>query len=67
MTAKYNIGTQVQLKSGGPIMTIQEAIQGWTTDKGHFWNKSYKCQWFAGKKLESGVFPHDSLEIATNE
>jgi uncharacterized protein YodC (DUF2158 family) len=24
--------------------------------------KYYTCQWFAGKKLESGRFPADSLE-----
>ncbi|WP_140132044.1 DUF2158 domain-containing protein, partial [Vibrio parahaemolyticus] len=21
----------------------------------------YRCQWFAGKKLDNGIFPHDSL------
>jgi len=49
---KYNIGDQVQLKSGGPCMTIKELLK----DYG-----SYRCQWFAGKKLDGGVFPEDSL------
>ncbi|SFR00718.1 Uncharacterized small protein [Enterobacter sp. kpr-6] len=26
---------------------------------------SYRCQWFAGKKLESGLFAEESLEIYT--
>ena len=29
--------------------------------------KGYYCQWFAGKKLELGPFPEDSLEVATEE
>ncbi|MNG60919.1 hypothetical protein D3C81_18000 [compost metagenome] len=67
MSDKYSVGTQVMLNSGGPIMTIQEATTSWTSEKGHYWNGSYKCQWFAGKKLEFGTFPHSSIKIATNE
>jgi len=46
-----NSGDTVQLKSGGPVMTIQKLMVGTT----------YRCQWFAGKKLEVGDFPEDSL------
>lgn len=52
----YAIGDVVKLKSGGPDMTIRsipEVYQG-----------IYRCQWFAGKKLEDGAFPYDSLELA---
>ncbi len=24
---------------------------------------AYECQWFAGKKLEKGLFPEPSLEV----
>ncbi|MDG2962993.1 YodC family protein [Exercitatus varius] len=59
----FEIGQIVKLKSGGPDMTIQEAlINGYDEFKGN-----YRCQWFAGKKLESGTFPEDSLELVTNE
>jgi uncharacterized protein YodC (DUF2158 family) len=47
----FNVGDTVKLISGGPIMTIE--------------NNSYfdkiRCQWFAGKKLESGSFPREAL------
>lgn len=47
-------GDIVKLKSGGPEMTVRE------------WNlmsKVYICQWFAGKKLEQGLFHPDSLTL----
>lgn len=53
--SKFSVGDIVKLKSGGPEMTVQ------TTPDTH--NKNYRCQWFAGKKLEAGPFPEDSLEL----
>jgi len=55
MATEWKRGDLVQLKSGGPVMTVQEALSG----------GNFRCQWFAGKKLESGVFPADSLHAAT--
>ncbi|WP_081057260.1 YodC family protein [Burkholderia cepacia] len=54
MALKFKIGDIVQLKSGGPEMTVQSLPSATTTT-------SYRCQWFAGKKLESGPFPEESL------
>ncbi len=34
------------MKSGGPVMTVEKAFE----------DDSYRCQWFAGKKLETGIF-----------
>jgi uncharacterized protein YodC (DUF2158 family) len=54
--AAFTVGEIVKLKSGGPDMTVKlvpSAINPGT---------SYTCQWFAGKKLEQGTFPGDSLE-----
>jgi uncharacterized protein YodC (DUF2158 family) len=56
MATKWNKGDLVQLKSSGPVMTVQDELS--TGD-------DYRCQWFAGKKLESGVFPTESLQAAT--
>lgn len=56
---KLAIGNIVKLKSGGPDMTVQILPQ----DSGTY----YTCQWFAGKKLESGRFPADSLELVKVE
>jgi uncharacterized protein YodC (DUF2158 family) len=52
----FAVGSIVKLKSGGPEMTVQ-AVMNLT--KGTY----LRCQWFAGKKLESGDFPPDSLEV----
>ena len=52
---KFAIGDTVRLKSGGPDMTVQLPPSGGAND-------SYRCQWFAGKKLEGGYFPAESLE-----
>lgn len=54
-------GDQVVLKSGGPVMTVEKPISSTTTG---FFNGNYRCQWFAGKKLDSGNFPEESLEKA---
>ena len=54
--SQFEVGTIVKLKSGGPEMTIQS----FSND-----GVSAYCQWFAGKKLESGTFPEDSLEAVT--
>ena len=60
---RYSVGDLVQLKSGGPVMTVQkENLVG----RDEIF-KGYYCQWFAGKKLELGPFPEDSLEVATEE
>ena len=52
---KFAVGDIVKLKSGGPEMTVQTLPDSPI--------KYYKCQWFAGKKLESGNFPADSIEL----
>ncbi|HBL7130711.1 TPA: YodC family protein [Serratia marcescens] len=52
MSTQFETGQIVKLKSGGPEMTVHgfSVIQG-----------AYHCQWFAGKKLEGGYFPLESL------
>ena len=53
---KYKVGDIVQLKSGGPDMTISGIRPKVTSNL-------YTCQWFSGKKLESGEFPEESLQV----
>ncbi|WP_136515688.1 YodC family protein [Geomonas edaphica] len=48
---QFNVGETVQLVSDGPVMTISVVFD----------NNTVRCQWFAGKKLESGNFPCVSL------
>lgn len=52
----FQIGDIVKLKSGGPDMTVQRLTDAYG---------QYTCQWFAGKKLESGNFKEASLERKT--
>lgn len=54
MADAFAVGDIVQLKSGGPEMTVQS-----TPDMP---SKYYRCQWFAGKKLEAGNFQEASLQ-----
>nr|DAR03073.1 MAG TPA: putative small protein [Inoviridae sp.] len=61
----FNVGDIVKLKSGGPDMTVQaveKSSTGLTIDAPREFNGYYTCQWFAGKKLEKGRFPEESLE-----
>ena len=55
----FAVGDIVKLKSGGPEMTVQTRPETPS--------KIYNCQWFAGKKLEAGRFPADSLELVKAE
>lgn len=58
----FNVGDTVRLKSGGPIMTVSQSPAsraGRGTD--------YRCQWFAGKKLEAGSFEPEQLDAVKPE
>jgi uncharacterized protein YodC (DUF2158 family) len=50
MANNLKVGDVVELKSGGPEMTVQ------STEGDHVW-----AQWFGGRKLERGRFPVASL------
>jgi uncharacterized protein YodC (DUF2158 family) len=52
MAKRFKVGDIVQLKSGGPDMTVKE----YGLDPDDVW-----CQWFGGRKLEVGQFPEGSL------
>ena len=49
----FNVGDRVQLKSGGPVMTIKEIN---TAD-------SILCVWFKDVELTSANFLQETLEI----
>ncbi|MBJ2332329.1 YodC family protein [Dickeya solani] len=61
---KYKVGDTVYLVTGGPAMAVSNIETSY--DSGNYtFNGNYRCQWFAGKKLDNGVFPEESL-TATN-
>lgn len=51
----FKAGELVKLVSGGPVMTVTR-----TSPR----PGEVVCQWFAGKKLESGSFAQSSLAAA---
>ncbi|MBB4639476.1 uncharacterized protein YodC (DUF2158 family) [Longimicrobium terrae] len=52
--AKFQIGDIVQLKSGGPKMTVKQV----------FPDGVVSCHWFSGTKLSSGIFSAETLVVA---
>jgi uncharacterized protein YodC (DUF2158 family) len=56
----YQIGDVVQLKSGGPLMTVH-AIGDYSSSAQL--NPGYLCIWFDGAKRVEEVFNPDTLEI----
>lgn len=62
--ALFGLGDTVQLASGGPEMTINKISINHSTNK---FSGMYDTQWFAGKKLESGRFPEESLKLVTKK
>lgn len=55
MAKDFQVGETVQLKSGGPRMTVQNVA-------GFHETLSIHCQWFAGDLLQGGAFPRESLK-----
>jgi uncharacterized protein YodC (DUF2158 family) len=51
---QFKIGTTVRLKSGGPIMTLNNSFG----DGGG----TVECLWFTGSELKMGRFSPDALE-----
>jgi uncharacterized protein YodC (DUF2158 family) len=54
----FELGDKVKLISGGPTMAVNSHMQ--LDDK-------LQCVWFAGKKLEYGLFAQESLVAAKDD
>jgi uncharacterized protein YodC (DUF2158 family) len=55
MTQTFNVGDTVRLRSGGPVMTINEKAQA----------GGFVCVWFAGNDVKHHMFKPEALEPAT--
>ncbi len=53
MSEAFTDGTVVQLKSGGPLMTV-----GWYDDE----REQYHCEWFVKDERKAGFFNGSSLK-----
>lgn len=58
MEQSFKKGDIVQLKSGGPKMTIKELVP-----KELFHSGDYICQWFSGASLKQGYFSPNSIQV----
>jgi uncharacterized protein YodC (DUF2158 family) len=54
-THKYEVGDLVQLKSGGPVMTVTGILPD---------GERVHCKWFAGAKVETDTFATATLNTA---
>ena len=59
MPTEITTGDIVQLKSGGPKMTVSQIGTGTESDVPRAW-----CDWFEGTKKMDGTFPLTSLKPA---
>jgi uncharacterized protein YodC (DUF2158 family) len=55
--SNIKVGAVVQLKSGGPKMTVKSIMSP----------SAVGCQWFEGAKLQNGVFDSASLKVVEEE
>lgn len=55
---RFSKGDQVQLKSGGPEMTV-DRVHTNIYDK---FSGKYTCKWFSGDQLQEGEFNEETLE-----
>jgi uncharacterized protein YodC (DUF2158 family) len=56
MSEKLKVGDVVQLKSGGPKMTVTNVLE-----------KVVHTSWFAGSKNEKAIFPFDAVAAFQEE
>jgi uncharacterized protein YodC (DUF2158 family) len=61
MASNFRVGDKVMLNVGGPLMAVSRGYEA-SNLNGNV--RTYRCQWYAGKKLESGDFPEQSLIVA---
>lgn len=56
MAEQFKIGDIIQLKSGGPKMTVTDVRE-----------KHVNTAWFAGSKKEAGMFPFEAVVFYQEE
>lgn len=60
MASPNKIGQVVQLKSGGPLMTVNEALDSS--------GEKYRCRWFTKEGIvQAGDFASDALVVVPKE
>lgn len=57
----FKKGTVVELKSGGPKMTVTG--YRWLPGKGEYDKETVNCKWFSDSEVKEDQFPVDTLKI----
>ncbi|WP_078008534.1 YodC family protein [Flavobacterium sp. KBS0721] len=63
MEKKFAIGDSVELKSGGPTMTVTKHIGTVPFSGPSQYTGTVECSWFFDHELKKANFPQDSLEL----
>ena len=58
---EFAVGNVVKSVAGGPDMSVNKFMAAGQN------SGQYRCQWFAGKKLESGFFNESELVLVNNK
>jgi uncharacterized protein YodC (DUF2158 family) len=59
MSEEFKAGDVVELKSGGPRMTVSQTGEHAMSGRFMIW-----CDWFDGKKKVSDSFPPETLKLS---
>jgi uncharacterized protein YodC (DUF2158 family) len=62
MARQFKVGDIVQLKSGGPKMTVDSVDDNIVGGRAGVW-----ATWFAGSKHQRSHFHQESIELAPND
>jgi len=62
-TKKFPKGAKVQLNVGGPTMVVKDHAEPSFTGHLGLEQRQIVCQWFSGKKLETGRFAPETLVL----
>ena len=63
MEKKFAVGDNVELKSGGPVMTVTRLIGTTPLSGPSQYTGKVECSWFFDNKLTKADFPQDALEL----
>jgi len=58
MVSSLKVGDIVQLKSGGPKMTVTSGLLS---------SQTHECSWFENTELKHGKFPPDAVVVISEE
>lgn len=64
---QFHKGAKVKLNVGGPVMAVKDHVE--SSFEVGLGNRDWQvqCQWFSGKKLETGLFASETLVLVKDD